>query len=511
MNLFAHFQRVALDAITALMAEGALPEGLDLSKVTVEPPRDAVAWRYRDQCGDGAGQARRPQAAGACRDAERAAARACRYRRARSPARASSISRLKPSFWPKLMASALALGDAYGRSTMGQGLKVNVEYVSANPTGPLHVGHCRGAVFGDALATLLSETGHAVTKEYYINDAGAQIDMLARSAYPALSRGAGRNDRRDSRRPLSRRLSEAGGRGAGRTSTARRCSTMPEEVWLPIVRDKAVAMMMDLMRDDLAALNIRHEVFFSEKSLHESGAIAETVEGLREAGQSMRAACRRPRAAKCRRAGKIASSCCSAPAPSATISTGRSSKSDGTFTYFAADIAYSRVQDRARLQGARLCAGCRSRRLREAAGGHRRGACRQGEVKVVVRLCQLVKLFRGGEPVRMSKRAGEFVTLREVVDEVGADVVRFIMLYRKNEAPLDFDFKKVTEQSKDNPVFYVQYAHARICSVFRKRRRQPRLNSPGATFRGFGDPGEIAVIRRVAEYPRHGRSCRRSS
>lgn len=499
MNLFAHFEHVVADALAAMVEDGKLPPGLDFSRVTVEPPRDAAH-------GDVATNAAMvlAKAAGL---APRAIAQELASRLA-SNAEIQSTEvagpgfinlTLKPSFWPKVIEAALALGESFGRSRIGQGTKVNVEYVSANPTGPLHVGHCRGAVFGDALAALLAEAGYDVTKEYYINDAGAQVDTLARSAYLRYREALGEEIGEipsglypgDYLKPVGTALAREHGRAL---------LGLDESEWLPLVRATAITTMMGLIRDDLAALNIRHEVLTSERVLHESGAVAETVEALRKAGHIYK--------------GRL-------PPPKGEVpedwedreqllfrATGFGDdvdrplvKSDGSYTYFASDVAYSRDKITRGFKELIYVLGADHggyvKRLEALAA-----ALAGDNVKVIVRLCQLVKLYRGGEPIRMSKRAGEFVTLRDVVDEVGPDVVRFIMLFRKNEAPLDFDFKKVTEHSKDNPVFYVQYAHARICSVLRnapaEAARQPR---PGG-LRLSGDASEMTLVRRLGAWPR---------
>jgi arginyl-tRNA synthetase len=511
MNLFAHFHGVVLAELAALAEAGAIPAGLDLSRVAVEPPREAAH-------GDISTNAAMVLAKSAGQNPRALAETLSQRLRQQADIQSADIAgpgfinmTLKEAFWPKVVRAALDLGDAYGGSKLGLGLKANVEYVSANPTGPLHVGHCRGAVFGDALANLLEAAGFAVTREYYINDAGAQVDVLASSALLRVREALGEKIEipaglypGDYLKPVGAALAAEHGKAL---------FTLPPETQLKIARDKAIAMMMDLIRDDLAALNIRHEVFFSERSMHQSGAIEETVEALRKAGHVYE--------------GRL-------PPPKGEVPEGwedreqtlfRASafgddidrplvKSDGTYTYFAADVAYSRSKISRGFKELIYVLGADHggyvKRLEAIAAA----IAGRGGVKVIVRLCQLVKLFRGGEPVRMSKRSGEFVTLREVVDEVGADVVRFIMLFRKNEAPLDFDFKKVTEQSKDNPVFYVQYAHARICSVFRQAANQfPEFShqfainfdqSPlkAASSSHLYGEDEITVIRRLAQYPR---------
>jgi arginyl-tRNA synthetase len=407
--------------------------------------------------------------------------------------------RLQENFWPKVLDAVLARGDSYGNSDLGKNKKTNVEYVSANPTGPLHVGHCRGAVFGDALAALLEATGHDVTREYYINDAGAQVDTIARSAYlrylEALGQDVGEIPAGlypgDYLKPVGQALADECGD---------KLQKIPEETWLPLVRAKAMAMMMELIRNDLASLKIHQEVFFSEKSLHDSGEVRDTVADLRAAGHVYE--------------GRL-------PPPKGEVPEDWEDreqtlfratefgddmdrpllKSDGSYTYFASDVAYSRNKIKRGFKELIYVLGAdhggyvkRLEALAAAIAG-------RGQIDVVVRLCQLVKLFRNGEPVRMSKRSGEFVTLREVVDEVGPDVLRFMMLYRKNEAPLDFDFAKVTEHSKDNPVFYVQYAHARVCSVLRNAALQGRATVV-PDFSLLTDEAERIVVRRIAGYPK---------
>jgi arginyl-tRNA synthetase len=500
MNLFAHFQGVVHGALTSLAQTGDIPPLLDLSRIVAEPPRDRS---HGDVATNAAMVLAKPAGLQPRVLAEKLAKKIAENEDVQSAdvAGPGFINlRLKPSFWPRLLTSALELGEAYGRSKLGQGQKVNVEYVSANPTGPLHVGHCRGAVFGDALAQLLEEAGFTVTREYYINDAGVQVDTLARSAYlryrEALGEKIGEIPSGFYPGEYLKPVGEALAREYGRALA----DVNDEQHWLPIVRARAIAMMMDLIREDLAALNIKQEVFASEKALHDSGKVAETMTVLRQAGHIYD--------------GRL-------PPPKGEVPEGwedreqtlfRSTafgddidrplvKSDGSYTYFASDVAYSRdkiergYKELVYVLGADH--GGYVKRIEAVAAA----IAGKGKVKVIVRLCQLVRILRHGEPVKMSKRAGEFITLRDVVDEVGPDVVRFMMLYRKNEAPLDFDFAKVTEHSKDNPVFYVQYAHARICSVF---RNAAGLDDKSITidFSLLTDESELAVIRRLAEYPR---------
>lgn len=499
MNLFGYFQTAVRAELSAMMAAGELPPNLDLSRVTAEPPRDATH-------GDVATNAAMVLSKSAGMMPKLLAASLVERLSANDDVLSASIAgpgfinlRLKETFWPKVLNAILATGDSYGSSDLGKNIKTNVEYVSANPTGPLHVGHCRGAVFGDALAALLKVTGYEVNKEYYINDAGAQVDTVAKSAFLRYREALGENIGEipvglypgDYLKPVGQALAMQYGK---------RLLVMEEFEWLPIARAKAISMMMDLIRDDLASLKIHQEVFFSEKSLHDSGEVRDTVADLRKAGQVYE--------------GRL-------PPPKGEVPEDWEDreqtlfratdfgddmdrpllKSNGDYTYFASDVAYSRNKIRRGFNELIYVLGADHggyvKRLQAVASA----IAGPGKVDVIVRLCQLVKLFRHGEPVRMSKRSGDFITLREVVDEVGSDVVRFMMLYRKNEAPLDFDFAKVTEQSKDNAVFYVQYAHARICSVLRNGAEEGLLGS-APDFSLLDDEAERIVVRRLAEYPK---------
>ena len=499
MNLFGYFQTVVRNELEAMMASGELPGNLDLSRVTAEPPREASH-------GDVATNAAMVLAKPAGMAPKLLAENLIKRLKANTDIFSASAAgpgfinlKLEESFWPKVLDAILVEGESYGSSELGKTVKTNVEYVSANPTGPLHVGHCRGAVFGDALAALLKFTGYDVSKEYYINDAGAQVDTVARSAFLRYREALGEDIGEiptglypgDYLKPVGEALAKEHGKGL---------LGLTESEWLPVARSKAISMMMDLIRDDLASLNIRQEIFFSEKSLHDSGEVRDTVADLRKAGQVYE--------------GRL-------PPPKGELSEDWEDreqtlfratdfgddmdrpllKSSGDYTYFASDVAYSRNKIRRGFNELIYVLGADHggyvKRLQAVASA----IAGPGKVNVVVRLCQLVKLYRNGEPVRMSKRSGDFITLREVVDEVGADVVRFMMLYRKNEAPLDFDFAKVTEQSKDNPVFYVQYAHARICSVLRNGAEAGMMGTE-SDFSLLDDPAERIVVRKLAEFPK---------
>jgi arginyl-tRNA synthetase len=418
---------------------------------------------------------------------------------------------LKPNVWVEELRLVLAAGSDYGRSEIGRGEKVNVEYVSANPTGPMHVGHGRGAVFGDALANLLSFAGYDVTREYYVNDAGAQVDMLARSAFLRYREALGEDIGTipEGLYPGAY-LKPVGGELAAEHGA--KLSTMKEAQWLPIVRSKAIAMMMDGIRDDLAALDIHFNVFFSERSLIEGerDEVRATIEDLRKSGEVYEGRLPPPKGGNLedwedREQTLFRSTGFGDDVDRPLL------KSDGSYTYFASDIAYHRSKvvrgfvNLIDFWGADH--GGYVKRMQAAVK-----AISGGKADLDVKLVQLVRLLRAGEPVKMSKRAGEFATLREVVDEVGRDAVRFDMLYRKNDAALDFDLAKVIEHSRDNPVFYVQYGHARGQSVFRNAREElPDLPQAaparaamlkGAPLERLIDTGEVSLLRRIALYPR---------
>jgi arginyl-tRNA synthetase len=422
---------------------------------------------------------------------------------------------LKPAAWIDALRAVLEAGADYGRGSLGQGAAVNVEYVSANPTGPMHVGHCRGAVFGDALANLLAFTGFDVTREYYINDAGAQVDVLARSAFLRYREALGEHIGAipegfypgDYLKPVGEEL--AADYGAT-------LKDKPEAEWLPIVRNRAIDMMMADIRNDLMSLAVVQDVFFSERSLIDGprDEVGETIAALRRAGYVYEGRLPPPKGAPIEDWEDREQTLFRATDFGDDVDRPLM-KSDGSYTYFASDIAYHKSKvDRGfptmiDVWGADH--GGYIKRV-QAAVKAVRAISNAPVAELDVKIVQLVKLLRGGEPVKMSKRAGEFVTLREVVDEVGKDPVRFMMLYRKNDAVLDFDLAKVIEQSRDNPVFYVQYGHARGHSVFRNAREVvPDLPLDkaartavlaGAALDRLDDPGELALMRRLALYPR---------
>ena len=414
---------------------------------------------------------------------------------------------LARAFWPSVLRMVLEQGDAYGRSAIGKGQAVNVEYVSANPTGPMHVGHCRGAVFGDALANLLAFAGYDVSREYYVNDAGAQVDVLARSAFLRYREALGEDigDIPEGLYPGDY-LKRVGEQLAANHKSS--LLELSEEERLPMVRATALKAMLAMIERDLGQLDIRHDVFFSERSLTEGGQdqVADTIAELRAKGLIYEGSLPPPK-------GKIdeewedREQLLFRATEFGDDQDRALVKSDGSYTYFASDIAYHRDKFRRGFKSMIDVWGAdhsgHIKRMKSALA-----ALTDNEADLDVKVCQLVRLFRSGEPVKMSKRAGTFVTLREVVDEVGAGPVRFMMLYRKNDAPLDFDFAKVTEQSRDNPVFYVQYAHARACSVLKNvAERLPDLELEGdklarADLDLLKDDAEIALIRRIAQFPR---------
>ncbi|HEX8415981.1 MAG TPA: arginine--tRNA ligase, partial [Methylobacterium sp.] len=502
MNIFALFEARVREALEALVRSGQLAGNLDLSRVVVEPPRDPAHGDLATNAALVLAKEARtnPKSLGEALAAElRTDPRVVEA----SVAGPGFINlRLAPGTFHEVVRAALSQGDAYGRAQMPGG-PINIEYVSANPTGPMHVGHGRGAVFGDALANLLVAAGRDVTREYYVNDAGAQVDVLARSAYlryrEALGEAVGPVPEGlypgDYLVPVGIALAEAHGRDL---------LGQPESEWLPPVRETAIGMMMDLIRADLARLGIHHDVFFSERTLQD--ALPALLAELRARGLVYEGRLPPPK-------GQVPEDWEDREQTLfRTVEFGDDTdrpllKSDGAYTYFASDIAYHREK---------IARGAVE--LIDVLGADHGGYVKrmQAAVKAVsdgratldVKLCQLVKLLRGGEPVKMSKRSGDFVTLREVVDEVGRDSTRFMMIFRKNDAPLDFDLAKVVEQSKDNPVFYVQYAHARCASIFRQAAEAfPGVDFSvsqleGADLSILADEAEMDIIHRIAQFPR---------
>jgi arginyl-tRNA synthetase len=502
MNLFADIRELVVVELKALIAAGALPAGLDLSAVAVEPPRDQG---HGEMATNAAMVLAKPAGMQPRAIAEALAARLMEDPRIAGADVAGPgflNLRLQPVAWQGLVRDVLVRGLDYGRSGLGADRKVNVEFVSANPTGPMHVAHARGAVVGDALAALLAFAGYQVTREYYINDGGGQVDVLARSAYERYREAHG----------MSPEIAEGLYPGdylipVGEALKAKYGDSLldkGEQYWLAEVRDFATEMMMAVIREDLAALGVTMDVYSSEKALYGTGQIEAALDRLRGLGLIYQGTLEPPK-------GKLPEDW---EAREQTLFRSTAfgddqdrpvQKADGGWTYFAPDIAYhfNKVQrgfdDLINIFGADHSGYVK--RLKAVVS-----ALSENRVSLDIKLIQLVKLLKGGEIVKMSKRAGTFVTLRDLIDEVGPDVVRFVMLTRKNDVALDFDFDKVTEQSKDNPVFYVQYANARVNSILRKAREagldvgDTALSA--AHLSHLGHEAELEVIRKLGEWPR---------
>lgn len=525
MNVFAHVEDRVAAALEALKTEGALPADLVVPAIEVEVPRD-------------------PSHGDLATNAALVLAKAARMKprdiaellkaKLEGADEVASVDvagpgflnlRLEASLWQALVRTILDEGRQYGRSNLGEGKSVNVEYVSANPTGPMHVGHCRGAVFGDALANLLDFVGYDVTREYYINDAGGQVDVLAQSVFLRYREALGDDIGAipdglypgEYLKPVGEALAKEHGHSL---------INVPEERRLPIVRAFAIEAIMPMIKDDLAALNIKHDLYFSEASLTKAGPdkVEAAIEALREKGLIYEGRLPPPKGHddeewEDREQTLFKSTEFGDEADRAL------KKSDGSYTYFAGDVAYHYDKLQRGYQHlvdvfgadhigyiprmlAMIAAFTGGEVARDAKGKIKGWNTNGGSADMAIKVVNLVKLFKNGEPYKMSKRAGTFVTLRDVVDEVGRDPVRFMMLYRKELEPLDFDFAKVTEQSKDNPVFYVQYAHARSASVFRNAQEIfPELSKEGEAVRGadlslLTDAGELGIVKRLAAFPR---------
>ncbi len=508
MNLFRYFGNHLRAVLEDLRDQGVLQADADLSRVTVEPPRDTahgdIATNAAMVLAKKAGMKPRDLAVTIVEGLERLDD----IEKADIAGPGFINMTVTSSFWSKILLAALDPGQVWGRSDTGRGEKVLVEFVSANPTGPMHVGHCRGAVFGDALARLLDFAGYDVTREYYINDAGAQVDVLARSAHLRYLEALGEEigDIPEGLYPGDY-LKPVGSAAVEKFGDRYRGAV--ESEWLPEFRDFSISMMMDMIRDDLEALNIRFDSFFSERSLKEGkvNSIDDAIAEMRQMGLIYEGTLPPPKGKKPDDWDEREQTLFRATDFGDDVDRALA-KADGSHTYFAADIAYHRDKIRRGFSTLIDVLGADHsgyvKRMKAAVR-----ALSDDTVKLDVKICQLVHLLRGGKPVKMSKRSGSFITLREVVDEVGADVVRFIMLYRKNDASLDFDFDRVQEQSKDNPVFYVQYAHARIHSVLYRRLPDEfpgldmgQIDPVREDLALLDDPGEILLIKKLAEYPR---------
>lgn len=502
MNLFDDIRTLVLSELDAIVRDGRLPDGLSFDAVAVEPPRDAA---HGDMATNAAMVLAKPAGLN-----PRVIADALAEKLALDPRIATAQVAgpgflnltLAPVVWQQLIGAILTDQNGYGRSASGAGKRVNVEFVSANPTGPMHVGHTRGAVFGDALAALLSYAGFDVTREYYINDGGAQVDVLARSVYLRYLEAHGQDVAFPDGTYPGDYLIAVGQALKDKVGDA--YLNAGEEVWLEELRDFATAAMMDLIRDDLASLGVKMDRFYSEKSLYGTGKIEAALADLDAKGLIYNGMLDPPKGKTLEdwepREQTLFRSTAHGDDVDRPVK-----KSDGSWTYFAPDIAYhydkvSRGFD-ALIDVFGADHGGYIKRMKAAVS-----ALSDGRVPLDVKLIQLVKLTRHGVPLKMSKRSGTFVTLRDVVEQVGADVTRFVMLTRKNDAPLDFDFDKVQEQSKDNPVFYVQYANARVCSVLRKAKIMGLDVSDaaiaGQDLSGLKDEAELAVARKLAEWPR---------
>ncbi|MCZ4367103.1 arginine--tRNA ligase [Sulfitobacter dubius] len=511
MNLFAEIRHLIIATLEQMVAQDALPATLNFDPITAEPPRDPA---HGDMATNAAMVLAKPAGMKPRDIAEALAAQLQNDPRITSAEVAGPgfiNLRLAPSVWQNVARQVLSQGTDFGRAILGAGQRVNVEYVSANPTGPLHVGHTRGAVFGDALASLLDFAGYDVTREYYINDGGAQVDVLARSVYLRYLEANGKEVAfpdgtypGDYLIPLGEALAKMYGD---------KLVDQPESEWLDHIRDFATDAMMNLIREDLAALGVEMDVFYSEKSLYGTGQIEAAIASLEAKGLIYEGVLEPPKGKKPEdwepREQTLFKSTEHGDDVDRPVK-----KSDGSWTYFAPDIAYhydkvSRDFDML-IDVFGADHGGYVKRMKAAVS-----ALSDGHVPLDIKLTQLVKLFKNGEPFKMSKRAGTFVTLRDVVDQVGPDVTRFVMLTRKNDAMLDFDFDKVLEQSRENPVFYVQYAHARVASILRKAL-EAGVEVADATLMDadltkLDHDAELGLLRKLAEWPRLVETAARSN
>lgn len=507
-NIYAYVQGRVREALVAMQAAGQLPADLAIGNFDVEAPRDASS--HGDLACNAAMVLAKPAK---MKPRDIAEALAAKLAEDGDVAKAEVAGpgflniTFKPQFWQGVIATILAQGAEFGRTGSGGSERINVEYVSANPTGPMHVGHCRGAVFGDALANLLAFAGWDVTREYYLNDAGGQVNVLARSSFLRYREALGEDIGEipdgfypgDYLKPVGEALAKEHGSSL---------ISMPEERWLPIVRDAAMAPMLQTIKDDLAALNITHDVFFSERSLTADGRdqVKAAIAALRAKGLIYEGRLPKPKGHEDddwedREQTLFKSTDFGDDEDRAMM------KSDGTYTYFAGDVAYhfDKLQ-RGFKQLVNVFGADHSGYVKRIKAVVK--ALSDGEADVDIPLINLVTLSRAGVAVKMSKRAGTIVTLREVVDEVGRDPVRFMMLYRENNKLLDFDFAKVVEKSKDNPVFYVQYAHARCASVFRNVLETFQNITHASVVDGpvdlskLDDPGELQIVKSLALFPK---------
>jgi arginyl-tRNA synthetase len=498
LSLYAQYAALLDGVLDDLVAEGVLPRELDRNNVTVEPPRDPA---HGDLATNAAMVLAKP-----AKTNPRSLAELIKTKvEALPPVTSVDIAgpgfinlRLKPDAWRDELRTVLREGEQYGLCTVGKNERVNVEYVSANPTGPLHMGHCRGAVVGDSLARILEAAGFRVTKEYYVNDAGAQVDTLARSLHLRYREALGEDIGQipeglypgDYLKPVGVLLAADYGDDM---------VEVPEEDWLPAFRDAAIKAMLDLIRHDLSLLDIHHDIFASEAEIQRSGAVTGAMEVLRGKGLVYQGTLERPKSLDEHDEWEPVELTLFRSTQFGDDQDRPMKKSDGSWTYFGADAAYhwQKAQNADHLVN--IWGADHAGTVKRVQAAVK--ALTDGRVDLDVKLVQMVRLFRGGEPVKMSKRAGDFVTLADVVSEVGKDVVRFMMLTKRTDTPLDFDFAKVVEASKDNPVFYVQYAHARISSLKRKAA-DAGVHLEIAADLSLLDDEELGLVKRAAQYPR---------
>jgi arginyl-tRNA synthetase len=498
LSLYAQYAALLDGVLDDLVREGTLPQEMGRGNVTVEPPRDPAH-------GDLATNAAMVLAKGA-KTNPRALAEAIKPKLEALPT-VTSVEvagpgfiniRLVPDAWRDELRTILHEGEEYGLSNIGGNERVNVEYVSANPTGPLHMGHCRGAVVGDSLARLLEAAGFRVTKEYYVNDAGAQVDTLARSVHLRYREALGEEIGEigegfypgDYLKPVGTLLAAEYGE---------KYAAAPESEWLPLFRQAAIKAMLDLIRHDLALLGIHHDKFASEADLQRSGAVDEAMEVLANKGLVHQGTLERPKSIDPHEEWEPVELTLFKSSEFGDDQDRPMKKSDGSWTYFGSDAAYHWEKAQGADHLVNIWGADHAGTVKRVQSAVK--ALTDGRVDLDVKIIQMVRLFRAGEPVKMSKRAGDFVTLADVVNEVGKDVVRFMMLTKRADTPLDFDFAKVVEASKDNPVFYVQYAHARISSLKRKAAEAGiDLSTPADL--SLLDDEELALVKRAAQYPR---------
>jgi arginyl-tRNA synthetase len=498
LSLYAQYAALLDGVLDDLIAGGALPPEIDRKNVTVEPPRNSAH-------GDLATNVAMVLAK-AAKTNPRALAEAIKPKlEGLPPVTSVEVAgpgfinlRLTPDAWRDELRTIISQGEEYGLSKVGANERVNVEYVSANPTGPMHVGHCRGAVVGDSLARLLEAAGFRVTKEYYVNDAGAQVDTLARSVHLRYREALGEEigDIPEGMYPGEYL------KAVGTILVAEygdQYVTKPESEWLPVFRQAGIKAMLDLIRHDLGLLNIHHDIFSSEAELQKSGAVDEAMEVLRAKGLVYEGTLERPKSLDPHDEWEPVELTLFRSTQFGDDQDRPMKKSDGSWTYFGSDAAYHWQKAKSADHLVDIWGADHAGTVKRVQSAVK--ALTDGRVDLDVKLINMVRLFRGGEPVKMSKRAGDFVTLADVVNEVGKDVVRFMMLTKRADTPLDFDFTKVVEASKDNPVFYVQYAHARISSLKRKAA-EAGVDLSTAADLSLLDDEELALVKRAAQYPR---------